>query len=45
MARAEDNPAIRVLVLTGAGDRVFASGADLDEIPDAMDTPEKGGGL
>ena len=41
VARAEDNPAIRVLVLTGAGDRVFASGADLDEIPDAMDTPEK----
>ena len=41
VARAEDSPAIRVLVLTGAGDRAFASGADLDEIPDAMDTPEK----
>jgi len=41
VARAEDDPAIRVLVLTGAGDRAFASGADLNEIPDAMDTPEK----
>lgn len=29
-------PALRVVVLTGAGDRAFASGADLDEIPEAM---------
>lgn len=41
VARAEDDPGIRVLVLTGAGERAFASGADLDELPDAMDTPEK----
>ena len=41
VARAESDPEIRVLVLTGAGDRAFASGADLDEIPDAMSTPEK----
>lgn len=31
---------VRAIVLTGSGDRAFASGADLAEIPDAMDTPE-----
>ena len=31
---------VRALVLTGAGDRAFASGADISEIPQAMDTPE-----
>lgn len=41
VARAEADPETRVIVLTGAGDRAFASGADLDELPAAMDTPEK----
>lgn len=31
----------RVIVLTGAGDRAFASGADLDEVPDAMSGPAR----
>lgn len=39
VARAEGDPETRVIVLTGAGDRAFASGADLDELPAAMDTP------
>jgi enoyl-CoA hydratase/carnithine racemase len=41
VARAEGDPATRVIVLTGAGDRAFASGADLDELPAAMATPEE----
>jgi enoyl-CoA hydratase/carnithine racemase len=41
VARAEADPETRVIVLTGAGDRAFASGADLDELPDAIATPEK----
>lgn len=36
----EADAQVRVVVLTGTGDRAFASGADLDEVPDAMDTPE-----
>ncbi len=40
IARCEAEPDIRVIVLTGSGDRAFASGADLDEVPDAMDTPD-----
>lgn len=44
IVRSEADPQIRVVVLTGAGDRAFASGADLDEIPDAMDTPERARG-
>lgn len=38
--RCEADMQVRVVVLTGAGDRAFASGADLDEVPDAMNTPE-----
>ena len=40
MRRAESDPAIRVVVLTGAGERAFAAGADLDELPRVMDTPQ-----
>jgi enoyl-CoA hydratase/carnithine racemase len=35
-----DGVQVRAVVLTGAGDRVFASGADLDELPDAMSCAE-----
>ena len=38
-AAARDHD-VRAIVLTGSGDGAFASGADLAEIPDAMDTPE-----
>ena len=41
VVRAERDPRVRVIVLTGSGDRAFASGADLDEISSAMDTPRK----
>lgn len=30
----------RAIVITGAGGRVFASGADLEELPEAFSTPE-----
>jgi enoyl-CoA hydratase/carnithine racemase len=40
VARIDADPASRVLVLTGAGDRAFASGADLEELPGTMDTPQ-----
>ena len=30
--RADDDPATRVLVVTGAGERAFSAGADLDEL-------------
>lgn len=35
------DPDTRVIVLTGNGDRAFASGADLDEVSDAMSSPER----
>jgi enoyl-CoA hydratase len=41
VARAGADPETRAIVLTGAGDRAFASGADLDELPEAMATPEQ----
>src|SRR5688572_15643992 len=40
LARVNDDPAVRALVLTGAGDRVFASGADLNELLSLMGTPD-----
>lgn len=41
VARTGDDPDARVIVLAGSGERAFASGADLDEIAGAMDTPRK----
>jgi enoyl-CoA hydratase/carnithine racemase len=40
LALAEGDPDVRAVVLTGAGDRAFASGADLDELRDAMASAE-----
>lgn len=37
----ERDPDVRVVVLSGSGDRAFASGADLDEFRDAIGTPEQ----
>ncbi|HTS79638.1 MAG TPA: enoyl-CoA hydratase-related protein [Myxococcaceae bacterium] len=34
LARAEADPAVRVVVLTGAGDRVFSAGGDLGTLPE-----------
>lgn len=39
MERVNDDRTVRVAVITGAGDRVFAAGADLREILDLMATP------
>ena len=44
IAEANANAQIRVIVLTGAGDRAFASGADLDELAGAMATPQQAAG-
>ena len=38
-ARAEADPAVRVVVLTGAGDRVFSAGGDLGALPAAPAPP------
>jgi enoyl-CoA hydratase len=35
LARAEADPAVRVVVLTGAGDRAFSAGGDLGALPEA----------
>jgi hypothetical protein len=34
--RIEDNPQIRVIVLTGAGDRAFSAGADIAEFSESV---------
>jgi len=36
LARAEADPSVRVVVLTGAGDRVFSAGGDLGTAPDGF---------
>ena len=36
----EKDPAIRVVVVTGAGDKAFVSGADISEFEKARSTPE-----
>lgn len=36
----DDDPSVRVIVLTGSGNRAFASGADLDELPSAFESPD-----
>src|SRR5260221_2365000 len=37
----ERDPAIRVVVVTGAGDKAFVSGADISEFETARSTPEQ----
>ena len=37
----ESDPAIRVVVVTGAGDKAFVSGADISEFENARSTPEQ----
>ena len=37
----ENDPAIRVVVVTGAGDKAFVSGADISEFEKARSTPEQ----
>jgi enoyl-CoA hydratase len=37
----ENDPAIRVVVVTGAGDKAFVSGADISEFETARSTPEQ----
>lgn len=41
LREAEADAAARVVVLTGAGDRAFASGADLDEIASLAGAPDR----
>lgn len=40
VARAHADPDIRVMVLTGAGDKAFVSGADISEFDSTRDDPE-----
>lgn len=40
LVRINDDPDVRAAVITGAGDRAFASGADLTEMQTHMGTPE-----
>jgi enoyl-CoA hydratase len=35
-----NNRDVRVVILTGAGDKAFIAGADLDEIPEMIESPE-----
>src|SRR6201996_4982944 len=37
----EKDPAVRVIVVTGAGDKAFVSGADISEFEKARNTPEQ----
>lgn len=37
---AENDASVRVAILSGTGTRVFAAGADLDELPEAFSTPQ-----
>ena len=39
--RFEKDPAVRVIVVTGAGDKAFVSGADISEFEKARNTPEQ----
>ncbi|MGH9286551.1 MAG: enoyl-CoA hydratase/isomerase family protein, partial [Acidimicrobiales bacterium] len=40
LGHAKADPAVRVIVLTGAGDRAFCAGADLSVIAGALDRPD-----
>src|SRR6202000_2090446 len=37
----EDDPDVRVIVVTGAGDKAFVSGADISEFESKRSTPEQ----
>jgi enoyl-CoA hydratase len=40
LAALQDDPEVRVVVLTGAGDKAFVSGADISEFGDRRTSPE-----
>jgi enoyl-CoA hydratase len=40
LAALEEDPGVRVIVLTGAGERAFVSGADISEFGDLRTSPE-----
>jgi len=40
MAELEDDPDVRVIVVTGAGDKAFSAGADISEFAERRSTPE-----
>ena len=40
MADLENDPDVRVIVLTGAGDKAFSAGADISEFGEYRSTPE-----
>ena len=42
--RVRDDTAIRVAVVTGAGDRAFSTGADIKIVPDRPRRPARGSG-
>lgn len=45
LMEAEADPSIQVIIVTGAGDRVFSSGADLTYLADGADSVSEFGGL
>ncbi|GAX90638.1 enoyl-CoA hydratase/isomerase family protein [Effusibacillus lacus] len=40
LEQAQEDPDIRIVILTGSGDRSFVSGGDLKEFHDSLHTPE-----
>jgi len=41
LSQAEDDPAVRAIVLTGSGDKIFSAGADLKELPPTRHDPSE----
>mgnify|MGYP001440279928 CR=1 FL=1 len=41
MAVLENDPDVRVIILTGAGDKAFSAGADISEFGEYRSTPEQ----
>lgn len=41
LGQADRDPAVRAIVLTGAGEKVFSAGADLQELPPTRHDPEE----
>ena len=39
LGRADDDPGVRAIILTGTGDKVFSAGADLKELPPTRHDP------